>query len=114
MCRYLLTHKAGSLFVSEKMIVFLMGTDKVPDHSIAYFDTYCRVVESDAHRIDGFYGINTLEMKARIVRIYFPQAICSPCLFLYSRRQTFETFAKAIGKFAFHSSPKPPSSVSLA
>jgi hypothetical protein len=52
-----------------------MSSDKVPKNCIALPNTYCSIVQSDSHRINGFLRVNALEVKARIVGIHFEKAV---------------------------------------
>ncbi len=91
-----------------------MGSDKVPNNSITFPYIYRSIASSDSHGPKGILRVNALEMKARVIGILFEKAIAGFCLILYITWQPCEPFAKLFCQSAFHSTAKPPSSVSPA
>ena len=67
----------------QEVIVFLMSSYKVPPNSITYPRTYCSIVRSDASRPKVFLFVNALEVKARVIWVYFENLITDFCLFFY-------------------------------
>jgi hypothetical protein len=76
------------------MVVFFMGSNKVPQDSIAYPYANYSIAPSNSCGIKGFLRVNALEMKAGVIGILFETIIGGICLILYITWQLFEPFAK--------------------
>ena len=100
--------------MSKEVVIVLVGADKVPQNRIAFPYAYCSIASSDSHGPKRFLRVNALEMKALVVGILSEKAVVGSCLFLYVTWQPQEASAKLFRKSAFHSTAKPPSSVSPA
>jgi hypothetical protein len=65
---------------SQEVVIVLVGADKEPIYSIAFPYSCCSIAYSDSHRIKGFFRVNTLEVKAKVIGILVEKAIGSFCL----------------------------------
>jgi hypothetical protein len=83
-------------------VVLSMWTYPEPHHRIVGLCTECTPANCDAHGIHWFDRMYLLELKARVIWVRLPKAICFPRLTLNTSRKLLKGFPESLSRVRSH------------
>lgn len=95
----------------EEVLVVGVGADPEPDPAVLAANREGPVITCDPGRVDGAFGVDLLELKARVARIVGEELECFPRPLLDLSRKVGQSLPEGRGGLRPHSSSGTSSSV---